>query len=60
MLKMDEIEMKEGDGMNGSGFGNTCCLASQYWLRNWTEKAFSVIAEISVTTTTFCFLIFKQ
>lgn len=26
MLKMDEIEMKEGDGMNGSGFGNTCCF----------------------------------
>lgn len=44
----------------GADLETHAVLASQYWLRNWTEKAFSVIAEISVTTTTFCFLIFKQ
>lgn len=56
--EMDEIE--ETEGMNGSGFGDTSCLTSQYLLRNLTEKAFSVITEFSVSTNsktiTFLFL----
>lgn len=44
--EMDEIE--ESEGMNGSGFGDTSCLTSQYLLRNLTEKAFSVITEFSI------------